>query len=128
MIKNQREMNVKLAVEFMNEIKAITASAAEDVSDSESMTEAWNKIDKFYKDMESMRNRQKCTGSKSFSILQDDVSGHTKYLQGIDLPIMVNSVVENGDFVPSRVSEMHIGLVDGDQALIITPEVLSLPE
>lgn len=31
MTKNQREMNVELAVEFMNEIKAITASAAEDV-------------------------------------------------------------------------------------------------
>lgn len=29
MTKNQREMNVELAVEFMNEIKAITASAAE---------------------------------------------------------------------------------------------------
>ena len=128
MTKNQREMNIELAVEFMNEIKAITASAAEDVSDSKSMTEAWNKIDKFYKDVESMRNRQKCTGSKSFSILQNDVDGHTKYLQGIDLPIVVNSVVENGNFIPSKVSEMHIGSVNGCQVLIITPEVLSLPE
>ena len=128
MTKNQREMNVELAVEIMNEIKAITASAAEDVSDSESMTEAWNKIDKFYKDVESMRNRQKCTGSKSFSILQNDVDGHTKYLQGIDLPIVVNSVVENGNFIPSKVSEMHIGSVNECQTLIITPEVLSLPE
>lgn len=75
-----------------------------------------------------MRNRQKCTGSKSFSILQDDVDGHSKYLQGIDLLIMVNSIVENGKFVPSKVSEMHIGLINGCQALIITPEILSLPE
>lgn len=128
MTKNQREMNVKLAVDFMHEIQAIAASTAEDVLDSESITEAWNKIDKFYKDMESMRNRQKCTGSKSFSILQDDVDGHSKYLQGIDLPIMVNSIVENGNFVPSKVSEMHIGLVNGCQTIIITPETLSLPE
>ena len=128
MTKNQREMNVKLAVDFMHEIQAIAASTAEDVLDSENITEAWNKIDKFYKDMESMRNRQKCTGSKSFSILQDDVDGHSKYLQGIDLPIMVNSIVENGDFVPSKVSEMHIGLVNGYQTIIITPEILSLPE
>lgn len=128
MTKNQREMNVKLAVDFMHEIQAIAASTAEDVLDSENITEAWNKIDKFYKDMESMRNRQKCTGSKSFSILQDDVDGHSKYLQGIDLPIMVNSIVENGKFVPSKVSEMHIGLINGCQALIITPEILSLPE
>lgn len=128
MTKNQREMNVKLAVDFMHEIQAIAASTAEDVLDSENITEAWNKIDKFYKDMESMRNRQKCTGSKSFSILQDDVDGHSKYLQGIDLPIMVNSIVENGNFVPSKVSEMHIGLVNGCQTIIITPETLSLPE
>lgn len=121
-------MNVKLAVDFMHEIQAIAASTAEDVLDSENITEAWNKIDKFYKDMESMRNRQKCTGSKSFSILQDDVDGHSKYLQGIDLPIMVNSIVENGKFVPSKVSEMHIGLINGCQTLIITPEILSLPE
>lgn len=126
MTENQREMNVKLAVDFMHEIQAIAASTAEDVLDSESITEAWNKIDKFYKDMESMRNRQKCTGSKSFSILQDDVDGHSKYLQGIDLPIMVNSIVENGKFVPSKVSEMHIGLVNECQAIIITPEILSL--
>ena len=128
MTKNQREMNVKLAVDFIHEIQAIAASTAEDVLDSENITEAWNKIDKFYKDMESMRNRQKCTGSKSFSILQDDVDGHSKYLQGIDLPIMVNSIVENGNFVPSKVSEMHIGLVNGCQTIIITPETLSLPE
>ena len=128
MTKNQREMNVKLAVDFMHEIQAIAASTAEDVLDSENITEAWNKIDKFYKDIESMRNRQKCTGSKSFSILQDDVDGHSKYLQGIDLPIMVNSIVENGKFVPSKVSEMHIGLINGCQTLIITPEILSLPE
>ena len=128
MTKNQREMNVKLAVDFIHEIQAIAASTAEDVLDSENITEAWYKIDKFYKDMESMRNRQKCTGSKSFSILQDDVDGHSKYLQGIDLPIMVNSIVENGNFVPSKVSEMHIGLVNGCQTIIITPEILSLPE
>lgn len=128
MTKNQREMNVKLAVDFIHEIQAIAASTAEDVLDSENITEAWNKIDKFYKDMESMRNRQKCTGSKSFSILQDDVDGHSKYLQGIHLPIMVNSIVENGNFVPSKVSEMHIGLINGCQTIIITPETLSLPE
>lgn len=128
MTKNQREMNVKLAVDFIHEIQAIAASTAEDVLDSENITEAWNKIDKFYKDMESMRNRQKCTGSKSFSILQDDVDGHSKYLQGIHLPIMINSIVENGNFVPSKVSEMHIGLVNGCQTIIITPETLSLPE
>lgn len=128
MTERQRKMNIKLAVDFMEEIKMLTSSATEDVSDSESMTEAWNKIDKFYKDIESMRNKQKCTGSKSFSILQTEVDGHTKYLQGIDLPIMINSIFENDNFTTSEVSEMHVGMVNGNQTLIITPEILALPD
>lgn len=128
MTEKQREANIKLAVNFMEEIKMVASSVTEDVSDSKSMTEAWNKIDKFYKDIESMRNKQKCTGSKSFSILQNEVDGHTKYLQGIDLPIMVNSILENETLIPSEVSEMHIGMVNGNQTLIITPEILSLSD
>lgn len=127
MTKKQREMNVGLAVEFMKEIKMLASSVTEDISDSKSMTEAWNKIDRFYNDIESMRNRQKCTGSKSFSIMLDDVDGHTKYLQGINLPIMINSILENNSVIPSNVSEMHIEIVDGRQALVITPEIISLP-
>lgn len=67
MTERQREMNVGLAVNFMEEIKMLASSVTEDVSDSDNMTEAWNKIDRFYKDVESMWNKQKCTGSKSES-------------------------------------------------------------
>lgn len=82
---------------------------------------------RFYRDAEAMRNRQKCTGSKSFSIMQEEVSGHTKYLQGIDLPIMVNTIYETGDnFKPSTVCEMHIGMYDGKQTLLITPDIITL--
>lgn len=128
MTEKQREMNIKLAVNFMEEVKTLASSVTEDVADSKSVTEAWNKIDNFYRDIESMRNKQKCTGSKSFSILYDDVNGHTKYLQGIDLPIMVNSVFENETLTPSEVSEMHIGMVNGNRVLMITPEIISLPD
>ena len=68
MTEKQREMNIKLAVNFMEEVKTLASSVTEDVADSKSVTEAWNKIDNFYRDIESMRNKQKCTGSKSFSI------------------------------------------------------------
>lgn len=124
MTEKQREMNIKLAVNFMEEVKTLASSVTEDVADSKSVTEAWNKIDNFYRDIESMRNKQKCTGSKSFSILYDDVNGHTKYLQGIDLPIMVNSIFENETLTPSEVSEMHIGMVNGNRVLMITPEII----
>ena len=128
MTEKQKEMNINLAVNFMKEIKMLASSTIEDISDSESMTDAWNKVDTFYKDIESMRNNQKCTGSKTFSILQNEVDGHTKYLQGIYLPIMINSIFEDDNLVPSEVSEMHMGIENGRQVLLITPQIISLPE
>ena len=129
MTKKQREMNIEVAVEYAEELKMLVSSLCEDVRDSESMTEAWKKVDRFYRDAEAMRNRQKCTGSKSFSVLQEEVEGHTKYLQGLDLPIMVNTVWETENHcVPSKVCEMHIGNVEGKSALLITPEHISFPE
>jgi hypothetical protein len=125
MTKNEK-MNIQLATNYAEEIKMLASSLAEDVNDSTSMTEAWNKIDRFYKDVESLRNKQKATGSKSFSILNGDVDGHTKYLQGIDVPIMVNSISDGENSRPSPVSEMHIGNVDGKTVLLVTPEIISL--
>lgn len=85
-----------------------------------------NVMPTLYKDGMYVRTDTNTARIKIFH--KNDVDGHTKYLQGIDLPIVVNSVVENGNFIPSKVSEMHIGSVNGCQVLIITPEVLSLPE
>lgn len=124
MTKKQKEMNIELATNYASEIQMLASSLVEDVSDSESMTEAWNKIDRFYRDVELLRNKQKCTGSKSFSILTEDIDGHTKYLQGIDLPIMVNSIVDGNELKPTNVSEMHIGNVNGNCVLFITPEIV----
>lgn len=129
MTKKQQSMNIGLAVEYAEELKMLVSSLCEDVQDSESMTEAWEKVDRFYRDAEAMRNRQKCTGSKSFSITQEEVDGHTKYLQGLNLPIMINTVWESENLcIPSKVCEMHIGSVNERLALLITPEHISLPD
>ena len=129
MTKKQREMNIELVVNYAEELKMLASSLVEDVADSSSMTEAWKKIDNFYRDVEAMRNKQKCTGSKSFSIMQEEVEGHTKYLQGINLPIMVNTIYETENHcIPSEVCEMHIGMIDGKQTLLITPEYIIIPK
>lgn len=115
------------AVSYCNEMKSLILSVCEDVSDSSSMTEAWKKIERCYYDLEAMRNQVKTIGTKSFGIKDGDVDGHTKYLQGIHLPIMVNAIeAEDGTLKPSAVSEMHIGNVDGQLAVLITPENISL--
>lgn len=120
--------NINLALKYSEELQQLANSLCEDIKESTSMTEAWNKIDKFYKTVEGLRNLQKCTGSKGFSVLQDDVEGHTKYLQGIDLPIMINSVWKSEDNCqPSPVCEMHIGKVNNELVLLITPENIGLP-
>lgn len=41
---------------------------------------------------------------------------------------MINSIFENDNFTTSEVSEMHIGMVNENQVLIITPEILSLSD
>lgn len=128
MTKKENEMNIELAANYTEELKMMISSLCEDVKDSSCMTEAWTKIDNFYRDAEAMRNRQKCTGSKSFSIQQGGVGGHTKYLQGLDLPIMVNTIWDSeSKCYPSAVCEMHIGDVDGRLTLLITPEHITLP-
>lgn len=129
MTKKQKEINIDLAISYAEELKMLASSLCEDIKDSKFMTEAWSKIDRFYRDAESMRNRQKCTGSKSFSIMQEEVKGHTKYLQGLDFPIMVNSVWESENHcIPSEICEMHIGTVDGKLTLLLTPEHILLPK
>lgn len=128
MTKNEKRNNIEQALLYAESLQDHADSVVEDVRDSKSMTEAWKKVDLFYRDIEAMRNHQKCTGSKSFSILTDDVDGHTKYLQGINLPIMVNSYCdENGNYVPQKIAEMHIGNVDGKEVLLITPEIVVTP-
>lgn len=128
MTKRIEKMNIELAENYADELKTLASSLCEDIKDSKSITDAWNKIDRFYKDAESMRNKQKCTGSKSFSVLTNNVDGHTKYLQGINLPIMVNTVWDNEENCkPSEISEMHIGSINGVPTLLITPSHISLP-
>lgn len=78
MTKRIEKMNIELAGNYADELKTLVSSLCEDIKDSESVTDAWNKIDRFYKDAESMRNKQKCTGSKSFSVLTDDVVSSEK--------------------------------------------------
>ena len=46
MTKKLREMNIKLAVDYAEELKMLASSLCEDVRDSESITEAWNKVDR----------------------------------------------------------------------------------
>lgn len=128
MTKRTEKMNIELAENYADELKTLASSLCEDIKNSKSITDAWDKIDRFYKNAESMRNKQKCIGSKSFSVLADDVDGHTKYLQGINLPIMVNTIFKGENHcIPSNVSEMHVGNVNGVQTLLITPEIISLP-
>lgn len=70
------------------------------------------------------RNGKWLIGETNPILDDDDVDGHTKYLQGIDLPIKVNSIIEDGELKLSDVSEMHIADVDGVSTLIITPEIV----
>lgn len=122
--------NIELASAYVEEMRQMVSSCCESVKDASSMTEAWNAIDRCYQDIETLRNSQRCTSSKSFllkNVINNDVEGHTKYLQGINLPIMVNTVASgDSELLPSGVCEMHIGEVNGIKTLLITPDVIAI--
>ena len=126
----RKKKGIELASAYAEEMRQIVGSCCESVQNASSMTEAWNAIDRCYQDIEALRNNQKCTGSKSFAlknIVNNDVEGHTKYLQGINLPIMVNTVAsDDNEFLPSGVCEMHIGEVNGIETVLITPDVIAI--
>lgn len=61
-----------------------------------------------------------------FEEINDRFDGTTKCLKGLDLPIMVNSIVVEGEYIPSEVSEMHIGEYHGKKVLLITPNCISI--
>lgn len=52
-----------------------------------------------------------------------DVPAHTKHLQGINLPIKVNSLLEDGSRELAN-GTMRVTNVDGVDTLVITPEPL----
>lgn len=124
MEKKETNRPVNEAIAFAEEMKQLILSLCEDVPDAKSADDAWDKIDRCYHDLEALRNSGPYDGQESFSALTGDVPGHTKYLQGIDLPIRVNSIIDDGQLHPSEVSEMHVGDVDGTTCLLITPEIV----
>lgn len=129
-MKRELKKQIQLAKQFSQEMKEIILSTCEDMDDAASITEAWDKIDRCYQSLERMRSRCTCTGSKSLGLNVDtkegSVDGHTKYLQGINLPIYVNSIVSEDEtsLKPSEISEMHIGRVGDKIAVLITPEIV----
>lgn len=49
MTKRIEKMNIELAGNYADELKTLVSSLCEDIKDSESVTDAWNKIDRFTK-------------------------------------------------------------------------------
>ena len=125
-------------IAFTEGMKQLILSTCEDVADSESMTEAWDKINRCYQDLDALRKSQKCIKTESNEniqshtissenyemLLNDGALGFTRHLQDVDLPIMVNSVINGDDLEPSEVSEMHIGYYDAKPVLFITPLIV----
>lgn len=63
--------------------------------------------------------------------MKPDAKGNytTACLQGLNVPIYVNSDWQSeNECVPSPVSEMHIGKLDGVDVLLITPDTIALPD
>ena len=109
------------ALRLCEEIKELAVSAFESISESETESEVRGKLNCLYHDLECLYNQKSGMDSEKICGLEDHITGHTKYLQGIYLPIMINSIRNVDGLSPSAVSEMHVGTVSGEQVLLITP-------
>lgn len=106
--------------ERREELKELARNLFNSISFAKDYDEALKRVDEFVLSVQSMRSPL----SKG-----EDVDGHTNHLQGIHVPIMVNSIYDkDGNSSPSAVSEMHIGEVNGSPTLLITPEVVAVEE
>ena len=104
------------ALRLCEEIKELAVSAFESISESETESEVRGKLNCLYHDLECLYNQKSGMDSEKICGLEDDIPGHTKYLQ-----IMINSIRNVDGLSPSAVSEMHVGTVSGEQVLLITP-------
>lgn len=120
-----KKKDLKQTNATMDEIIQIANSVKEDVNDSESITEAWGKIEKFFFDMDRVRIKLPMAGAKSG--ITEDLLGHTRFLQGVNLPIVVNSIVDEFNNWETSECGMRIGKIDGEDKVIITPDRISLP-
>ncbi|GEM_PF-4750962 len=113
---------------FVSEIEDILNSLKETLCNSESITAKWNAVDTFMMDIERLQLHQPITGRKSFKGLHngEDVEGNTRYLSHLAaMPIKVNSIInEDESLSPSDVCEMHVGNIDGEICLLITPTII----
>lgn len=117
---------------YLTEINDLLESLKECVKNAPTIEEKWKAIDCFMLDIEALAEYQPMTTRKSFNGLKEgkDVEGNTRYIKHLQpMPIMVNSIQdEDGALLPSPVSEMHIGEVNGNKCLLITPVQISLQE
>lgn len=108
---NENEMNelLFLVSSFIESMKTTNEVQKEDV------------ILSFLKDINSLQITMKK------DLLKEDNYAHSALLQGISLPMVVNSICdEYGNWKTSDCS-IRIGTIDGEEKIIITPNIISIP-
>lgn len=86
----------------LEEAKDLISSLSESIRDEPDIMVIQKKLHRCVKDMEYLTKSSPLSKNK-------DVDGHTKYLQGIHLPIVINSIQTGSEWKPSEVAEMHTG-------------------
>jgi hypothetical protein len=79
MTKRIEKMNIELAGNYADELKTLVSSLCEDIKDSESVTDAWNKIDRFYKEISKKIEIK----TMYFEMNEFDINTDVWYIDGI---------------------------------------------
>ena len=116
-----KNKNNLLVTENFDDLLSLVSSFQESMKESNDDNEKLKIVSLFLKDINVLQNQ---VIAKYF---YGEYEGNSLFLQGISLPIVVNSICdENGEWQTSNCS-MRIGKIDGQDKVIITPNVISIP-
>lgn len=116
-----KNKNTLLVTRTFDELLSLVSSFQESMNECNDEKEKLKIATSFFKDINVL---QKQVISEYFS---GEFDGNSLFLQGISLPIVVNSICDEfGEWKTSDCS-IHIGKIDGEDKVIVTPNIISIP-
>lgn len=116
-----KNKNTLLVTENFDELLSLVSSFQENLNECNDDKEKLKLATSFFNAINVL---QKQVISEHFSGVFE---GHSLFLQGISLPIVVNSICDEfGEWKTSDCS-IRIGKIAGEDRVIITPDIISIP-
>jgi hypothetical protein len=104
-----------------SELMSLVSSFQKSMNECNEDNERLRIVSLFFKDINIVQK------NVSYQHFGSEYEGHSLFLQGVSLPIVINSICDEfGEWKTSGCS-IRIGKVDGEDKVIVTPDIISIP-